>query len=180
MLRIIEQLTETPALVLGPHTGILAWNAMAAALYIDFAQVPSAHRNYVRLLFTDPVMRALHVDWPGAARTAVAALRMEAARDQENPDLARLVGELSLRDADFRAWWAGQEVSSASYGVKRYRHPVAGDLTLDCDTWNCPDGSDQRLMVLTAEPGTPSHERLRILAARAAEPARDTAGRREA
>jgi transcriptional regulator with XRE-family HTH domain len=163
MRRIIEQLTETPALVLGPRTSILAWNAMAVALYTDFARLPAAHRNYVRLLFTDPGMRALHQDWAGAARTAVAALRMEAAGDTGNPDLAMLVGELSLRDDDFRAWWGGQLVTSASYGVKRYRHPVVGDLTLDCDTWNCPDGSDQRLMVLTAEPGTPSHERLRIL-----------------
>jgi hypothetical protein len=179
MRRIIEQLTETPAMVLGPHTDILAWNAMAAALYTDFARVPPAHRNYVRLLFTDPAMRALHVDWAGSARTAVAALRMEAAGDTGDQDLAMLVGELSLRDRDFRSWWGGQLVTSASYGVKRYRHPVVGDLTLDCDTWNCPDGSDQRLMVLTAEPGTPSHERLRILgswashATRTSEPAFD-------
>ncbi len=29
--------------------------------------------------------------------------------------------------------------------------------------WHSPDGSGQRLMVLTAEPGTPSCERLHIL-----------------
>jgi transcriptional regulator with XRE-family HTH domain len=171
MRRIIEQLTETPALVLGPRTDILAWNAMAAALYTDFARFPSAQRNYVRLLFVDPALRDLHTDWTAAARTAVAALRMEAARDPDDPHLALLVGELSVRDANFRAWWGGQLVSSASYGVKHYRHPVVGDLTLDCDTWSCPDGSDQRLMVLTAEPGTPSHQGLRILASWTAEPA---------
>jgi hypothetical protein len=38
-----------------------------------------------------------------------------------------------------------------------------GDLTLDCDTWAAPDGSGQRLMILTAEPGTPSYDALRIL-----------------
>ncbi|MGI5285041.1 hypothetical protein ACQEVF_17130 [Nonomuraea polychroma] len=40
---------------------------------------------------------------------------------------------------------------------------MAGDLTLDCDTWRSPDGSGQRLMVLTAEPGSPSHDALLIL-----------------
>jgi hypothetical protein len=35
---------------------------------------------------------------------------------------------------------------------------MAGDLTLDCDTWAAPDGSGQRLMILTAEPGTPSYD----------------------
>jgi hypothetical protein len=164
MRRIIEQLTEAPALVLGPRTDILAWNPMAAALYTAFERCPPAQRNYVRLLFLNPELRGLHVDWSGAARTAVGALRMEAARDPDDPHLAALVGELSVRDADFRTWWGGQLVTSASAGVKHYRHPVVGDLTLDCDTWNCPDGSDQRLMVLTAEPGTPSHAGLRILA----------------
>jgi hypothetical protein len=29
--------------------------------------------------------------------------------------------------------------------------------------WNSPDGSGQRMMVLTAEPGSPSYDALRIL-----------------
>lgn len=37
------------------------------------------------------------------------------------------------------------------------------DLTLGCGTWTAPDGSGQRLMVLTAGCGTPSHDALRIL-----------------
>jgi hypothetical protein len=65
---------------------------------------------------------------------------------------------------------AKAQVTGAGYGTKHYRHPLVGDLTLDCDTWDSPDGSGQRLMVLTAEPGTPSHERLRILASWNAEP----------
>ena len=36
--------------------------------------------------------------------------------------------------------------------------------------WHSPDGSGQRLMVLTAEPGTPSCERLHILTSWNAEP----------
>jgi hypothetical protein len=68
-----------------------------------------------------------------------------------------------VQDADFRTWWAAHQVTRARYGTKHYRHRLAGDRTLDCDTWDSPDGSGQRLMVLTAEPGTPSRERLRIL-----------------
>ncbi len=162
--RLLGQLTETPALVLGRRMDILDWNAAAAALYTDFGQLPAARRNYVHLLFTDPVFRALPVNWEQDARTAVAALRMEAAADAGDPELARLVGELAVADADFRTWWAGHLVTSAGYGTKHYRHQVVGDLTLDCDTWDSPDGSGQRLMVLTAEPGTPSHDALRILA----------------
>jgi hypothetical protein len=95
---------------------------------------------------------------------------MEAAKDPDDPELAVLVGELSVQDADFRTWWATHQVTGTGYGTKHYLHPLVGDLTLDCDTWDSPDGSGQRLMVLTAEPGTPSHERLRILASWNAEP----------
>ncbi|MFF5553188.1 helix-turn-helix domain-containing protein [Streptomyces olivaceoviridis] len=174
MRRLLDQLTHTPALVLGKRLDILAWNQAATALYTDFAALPPARRNYIRLLFTDPAVRTLHRDWEHDARDAVAALRMEAAADPDDPELARLVGELSLRDTDFRTWWAEHRVSTAGYGTKHYRHPLVGELTLDCDTWASPDGSGQRLMALTAEPGSPSHDALRILASwTAAEPSTD-------
>jgi transcriptional regulator with XRE-family HTH domain len=168
MRRLLDQLTETPAIVLGRRMDILAWNALAAALYTDFAQIPANRRNYVRLLFTHPAFRALHAEWEHDAVTVVSTLRMEAAKDPDVPELAALVGELAVQDPDFRTWWATHQVAGTSYGTKHYRHPIVGDLTLDCDTWNGPDGSGQRLMVLTAEPGTPSYEGLRILASWAA------------
>ncbi|MFD7283684.1 helix-turn-helix domain-containing protein [Streptomyces sp. NPDC059862] len=169
MRRLLDQLTQTPALVLGKRLDILAWNPAAIALYTDFAAVPADRRNYVNLLFSNPVVRELHLGWEHDARDAVAGLRMEAAADPVDPDLARLVGELSVQDADFRTWWAEHRVSSAGYGTKRYRHRLVGELTLDCDTWASPDGSGQRLMVLTAEPGSPSHDALRILTSWTAE-----------
>ncbi|MCU1495218.1 MAG: transcriptional regulator [Acidimicrobiaceae bacterium] len=168
MRRLLDQLTETPAIVLGRRMDILAWNAGAAALYTDFGQIPANRRNYVRLLFTHPAVRSLHAEWEHDASTAVAALRMEAANDPDDPELAVLVGELAVQDPDFRTWWATHQVTGTGYGTKHYRHSIVGDLTLDCDTWNSPDGSGQRLMVLSAEPGTHSHEGLRILASWAA------------
>jgi hypothetical protein len=49
MQRLLDQLTQTPAIVLGKRMAILAWNPLATALYADFAQLPPARRNYVRL-----------------------------------------------------------------------------------------------------------------------------------
>ncbi|MFF0970486.1 helix-turn-helix domain-containing protein [Streptomyces sp. NPDC003703] len=163
--RLLAQLPGAPAIILGQRLDVLAWNAAAVALYTDFAEIPGDRRNYVRLMFTDPVVRALHRDWRHDARDAVAALRMGGAADPDDPGLGRLVAELSAADPDFRTWWTERRVTTSSHGTKLYRHPVAGDLTLDCDTWNSPDGSGQRLMVLTAEPGSPSHEALRLLTA---------------
>ena len=177
MRRLLDQLPHAPALVLGKRLDILAWNAAATALYTDFAAVPAARRNYLRLMFTDPDIRAMHREWAHDARDAVAALRMEAAADPDDPDLATLVGELTIQDTDFRTWWAEHRVNSATYGTKHYRHHLVGDLTLDCDTWAASDGSGQRLMVLTAEPGGPSHDALRILTSWTTKPAEPDAAR---
>ncbi|WP_326836059.1 helix-turn-helix domain-containing protein [Amycolatopsis rhabdoformis] len=168
--RLLDRLTDTPALVLGKRLDVLAWNTAATALYVDFARLPPARRNYVHLMFTEPAFRTLHPHWHQDARVAVSALRREAAADPDDPDLARLVGELSVRDSDFRTWWAEHRVTSAGFGTKTYRHPLVGDLTLDCDTWLSPDGSGQRLMVLTADPGTPSRDALDILLSWQADP----------
>jgi hypothetical protein len=49
-------------------------------------------------------------------------------------------------------------------GTKTFHHPVAGELTLDWDTLTASIDAEQQLIVMTAEPGTPSHDALRILA----------------
>jgi transcriptional regulator with XRE-family HTH domain len=170
MRRLLDQLTETPALVIGKRFDILAWNTMAAALYTDFEAYAPPRRNYLYLLFNDPAMKALQSDWETAASTATASLRMEAAKDPEDPGLTLLVGELSMQHQAFRAWWAAHKVTATTAGRKHYSHPVVGELTLDCDMWDSPEGDGQRLMVLTADPGTPSHDRLLILASWAASP----------
>lgn len=85
MRRLLDQLGESPAIVLGKRMDVLAWNRAAVALFTDFAAVPERNRNYVRLLFTDPGMRALHADWAHDARDAVAALRTRAAADPDDP-----------------------------------------------------------------------------------------------
>ena len=85
MRRLLAQLTHAPAVVLGRRMDILAWNPLAAALFTDFGRYPAVRRNYVRLLFTDPAVRGLHAEWMHDAGEAVAALRMEAAKDPDDP-----------------------------------------------------------------------------------------------
>ncbi|MEV7085295.1 helix-turn-helix transcriptional regulator [Streptomyces sp. NPDC093085] len=160
---MLDALGHSPAMVLGRYNDILAWNTAAAALYQDFGKLTPSERNYTRLLFLDPAMRGLFTDWEDAARLSAALLRMETAGNSGDPRLAALVGELSVRSPEFRAWWNGRIVSDTTYGLKRYRHPLVGPLTLSCDTWTSPDDPDVTFMVLTAEPGTPEDHALRIL-----------------
>ncbi|MGA5448589.1 helix-turn-helix domain-containing protein [Streptomyces umbrinus] len=173
--RLLDDLATTPAVVLGRRTDILAWNPMAAALFTDFARIPESKRNFVRLVFRDPAVRALYPDWDWVAQTSLAQLRMEAARDPQDPRLVELVGELSLQDPDFRRWWGAHRVAVQGTGTKVLNHPIVGELTLDWSFLTSTADPDQQLITLTAEPGTPSHDRLRILASWAAQTAGQTA-----
>ncbi|WP_370961558.1 helix-turn-helix domain-containing protein [Amycolatopsis sp. cg9] len=166
--RLLDDLTATPAFVLGRRTDILAWNPMAAALITDFGRIPEKHRSYIRLLFTDPAMRELYPDWQNVARMAVATLRVEAARTPGDRRMSALVGELSTRDEHFRQWWAARVVAGRGVGTKHLNHPVAGSLILDWDTLTSTADPEQHLVVWTAEPGSRSADGLRLLASWAA------------
>lgn len=165
--RLLDDLTASPGVVIGRRMDILAWNALAVALFTDFAKVPESRRNCVRILFTDPAMRTLYADWRAVARDCVSHLRREAATHPEDPQLISLVGELSVEDRDFGQWWASRRAPSRRQGVKRFHHPLVGDLVLDWDTLICGSDPDQELIVWTAQPGTPSYDGLRALASRA-------------
>jgi transcriptional regulator with XRE-family HTH domain len=102
---LLDNLIDTPAIVLGRCLDVLAWNSLAAALFIDFGQVPRHHRNFVRLLFLDAEVSGRYADWRNIARTCVAFLRMAVAERPADPRLIELAGELSVRDADFSTWW---------------------------------------------------------------------------
>lgn len=46
----------------------------------------------------------------------------------------------------------------------RCHHPLVGDLTLAYEALELPGDTGQRILVYTAEPNSPSHEALNLLA----------------
>lgn len=163
LYQILESMTDFPALIVGRRTDILATNRMARALYTDFDALPHRERNMARFIFLDDTARTLYDDWEGIARTSVAALRLYAGEHPHDPQLAELIGELSLRDPDFRVWWADHDVKRRTYGAKRFHHPIVGDLMLQYEALAVTGDPDQVLGVYTAEPGSASEESLRLL-----------------
>jgi hypothetical protein len=159
--------------VQGRRGDILAWNALAAALVTDFSRIPERQRNYPRIIFTERALHTLYADWDTSAQIAVAQLRMETAKYPEDPRLIELVGELSMRDKQFARWWGEHHVVARTVGTKTLNHPVlnhpvVGELVLDWDTLAANTDPDLNLTVWTAAPGSPTHERLRILSSWAA------------
>jgi hypothetical protein len=149
---------------------VLASNHLARALYTDFEALPVRDRNMARFTFLDETARTLYVNWPAAARSEVAYLHLYAGRHPDDPQLAELVGELSLHDKDFRRWWAEHDVYRHSHGTKDYHHGVVGDMTLGYEALTPADDPEQTLGMHTAEPGSPSEQALRLLASWTTEP----------
>lgn len=162
--RMLDDLTATPAFVIGRCTDVLAWNSLAAAVFTDFAAIPDDERSYIRLLFTDPAMQRLYADWEEVTRLAIAQLRMETTRYPDEPRLAALVQELTASDARFRRWWGEHDVAARGKGTKVLHHPVVGELSLDWDTLICGPDPDQNIVIWTAAPGSPSRGKLQLLA----------------
>jgi len=164
--QIIDRLDE-PALIATRTLDILAWNSLAAVLMLDFAEVPESERNWLKLLFDDSMLRRLFPDWDELARLTVAYVRMEAANRPDDIHLATLIDDLSARHDQFRAWWDDHNVAVRREGTRRIEHPSAGPMTLDWTTLTVDANPNQQLTIFTAEPGSPSEEALRRLAAEA-------------
>ncbi|RBQ21471.1 transcriptional regulator [Spongiactinospora rosea] len=165
---LLDGMAGMPAFLVGRRMDVLAWNDLAAALIGDFGALPPEQRNHVRMAFLDPEVRARYADWERVGAECVAYLRMEAGRYPDDPGLARLVGELSMKDSDFRRWWSVYRVRAARSGRKRFVHPVAGELDLNFQVLSMRAAEDQMMIVYTADPGSPSAAALAFLASWAA------------
>ncbi|MGW1617259.1 helix-turn-helix domain-containing protein [Streptomyces sp. NPDC002285] len=162
--QLLDSIDGVPAYISGRRSDILAWNRMAAAVFGDWSELPVQERNWARLVFLKPEYRDLFVEWDQKASDMVAFLRMDAGCHSDDPRLSALVGELSLKSEEFRRLWANHDVKEKSYGVKRLRHPLVGELTLNFESFRLSDGTEQVLITYHAEPGSPSAEALRLLA----------------
>ncbi|MGI5292834.1 helix-turn-helix domain-containing protein [Nonomuraea polychroma] len=162
--RLLANLVDTPAVVFGRYLDILAWNRLGAALLGDLAAMPPKHRNYVRMIFLDDHVRFLQGDdWQARAQEAVSSLRMAAGAYPDQPRLQELVGELSVRDDDFRAWWSQHLVTVHSFGHSRVQHPIVGEFSLDWQALTSVDDQEQIIVLITAPPGGPDHAAIKRL-----------------
>jgi hypothetical protein len=116
----------------------------------------------------DPAAREFYPDFIHTAHTTVALLRTEAGRGPFNKSLTGLIGELSTRSEEFRALWAAHNVRLHRSGLKHFHHPVIGRMDLMFEAMALEADEGLTLTAYTAEPGSPSHDALRLLASWAA------------
>ena len=162
--RRLLRVMDTPAVVLGRHLDLLAWNTMAEALLGDPHGYPADRLNMLLLMFDDTRTGERSCpDWERQALEYIGMMRTAVATDPTHPRATAIVGELSIRSAEFRRLWARHDVRESVSGTKTFRAAEVGDIDLHWDTYPLPGSPGPVMLVFTAEPGTADADRLRLL-----------------
>ncbi len=166
--RLLDAITDAPAWIRDTRMDVIAVNALGGALCSPVLDNPANRRNNARFVFLDPAARSYYPEWDKGADDIVATLRGYAAQSPLDSGLTDLIGELVTRSDDFRARWAAHNVRHHRTGLKRLHHPAVGDLELSYEALGLPTDPDWTMFVFTAESGSVSEERLRLLGSLAA------------
>jgi transcriptional regulator with XRE-family HTH domain len=159
--RMLDRLAGTPVAVFDAAWTQLLANPLYTALMGEWHgdDLNAVWRNFV-----NPRSRVRHTpESRGALQVAhVADLRRTAGRYPDDPNVTSLIAELRCRSAEFDTLWESGAVGEHQAARKTVDHPQVGALTLDCDVLSVA-GSDLRIMVYTAQPGTEDADRLALL-----------------
>ncbi|MGA6156180.1 helix-turn-helix transcriptional regulator [Stenotrophomonas sp. NPDC087984] len=162
--RLLDRLTGTPVAVSDASWTLLMANPPYVALRGDPSRWRGNERNGVWRHFVceDSGSRQTHEARGEFQAALVADLRTAAARYPADQKLRQLVAELRANSERFAELWDSGTVGRHEASRKTIDHPRVGTLTLDCDVLTVA-GSDLRIVVYTAEPGTDDAERLALL-----------------
>ena len=149
LLRMLHSLTDQPAYVLDRRWNVLCWNQPAEAVFGDYSRLAQEERNSMYMLFNNPEHRELLLEWDKLAPIALKMFRSENAAHAEDPDYNCLVESLTSVSPDFRRLWLQHEVSSYVSINKKIKHPIAGRMTFEYNSFTADDQSDLKLVVYT-------------------------------
>jgi len=163
LLRVLDLLGDTPAMVLSDLGEVLAQNRTATLMTGDHTGFSGDRRYAIYRWFTEPAARALNPpeEQEHHARRLVADLRAVAGRRAGDRTVTDLVDRLRAASRDFSRLWADHEVAVRRADRKTMIHPRVGRLTMDCETLVTPD-QGQELVVLTPADNE-TRERLDLL-----------------
>lgn len=165
LLRVLDRLTDSPALILDGLAQTLVQNDLARALFGDVGGLTGWERSAIYRWFAHPETERLMYpedDRDRQGRAQVASLRASHGSAGPRSRAAELVRELTDRSPEFARIWAEHEVARRFEDHKVLIHPQVGAIEVDCQALFTEDGS-QTLLVLTAAPRSEAEGKLRLL-----------------
>ena len=165
LLRVLDRLSDTPALILSNLGETLVQNRMADALFGDKSGYTGLARSEIYRWFTDPAERQRYPedDRDRQSRAQVANLRAAYGSMGPRSRAGELVRALQKASPEFAGLWERHEVARRFEDHKILIHPELGPIEVDCQVLFTEDQS-QALLVLTAPPRTEGYEKLQLLA----------------
>ncbi|MDQ0382428.1 helix-turn-helix transcriptional regulator [Amycolatopsis thermophila] len=162
--RVLDRLSDTPALILSNLGEVLVQNSMAEALYGDRSHLTGWARSEIYRWFTDPAERLIYPEHDRArqGRALVAGLRAALGSMGPQSRAGELVRVLTKASPEFAQLWDRHEVAKRFEDHKVLVHPQLGEIEVDCQVLFTEDQS-QALLVLTAPPRTEAAEKLQLL-----------------
>ncbi|WP_193104008.1 helix-turn-helix transcriptional regulator [Brachybacterium sp. FME24] len=167
LMRVMDRLSDTPALILSALEETLVQNGPARALFGDDDHLSGWERSAIFRWFDDPERsRTVYPpeDHAHHSRAQVASLRAAYGAMGPNSRAAELAEMLSARSTEFAHLWDSQVVARRFEDHKVLLHPEIGRLEVDCQALFTEDRS-QVLLVLTAPPRSEDAGKLDLLAA---------------
>jgi PAS domain-containing protein len=147
---MLERLPQTGAVVTDATYDVVAWNPLAEALLGLGAGTNLARR---RFLGEGHPYESTSAEEFG--HVVVAWLRRAAGRYPHDARLNALLADLHAGSEEFRRIWRTRPVHAPGHRTKTVQHPAAGTLHLNCDVLLVPE-DDQEVVLITADPGSPS------------------------
>jgi transcriptional regulator with XRE-family HTH domain len=164
LMRILDRLADTPAQVMTELGETLVQTPAARALFGDETRFEGHMRSIGYRWFLHPEARDVYPaeDHALHSRAFAADVRTVHAAHGPRSRAAAMVRALLSESPEFAALWATHEVRDGSGLHKRVQHPEVGIMDVDCQILRDAE-QGHTLLVLTAQPGTDSYDRLQLL-----------------
>ncbi len=141
---------QIPAYIMGRTWDVLAWNTPASDLFTGWLdkQNNDTRPNLLRFVFQHPDAQTFVVDWEMRARRLVAEFRADCRSHLEEPELKRLVNELSKANPHFERFWKQHDVLERQGGLRKFMHPTQGLISYSQVTLRPVEQEQLKLVLL--------------------------------
>ncbi|HEY4162143.1 MAG TPA: helix-turn-helix transcriptional regulator, partial [Dongiaceae bacterium] len=144
--RMLDGFPHYPAYIRTTRWDAVAWNKPADRIFGFESRTPE-ERNLLRMVFTDPEVRAMMPNWETDAPKMVAKFRGDYAKQRGDASLEALVKEIQRRSPEFRLWWRRHDVLASAEGIKVLRLKGKGDIVMEHTSFIVNGEPDLTLLV---------------------------------
>ncbi len=165
MIYLLDALGPNPAQVTDDLLTVVAQNRAAENLLGVWTGLPGYESNVTWRWFADPASRDSNdpAEHERIGQAYTADLRAGVAQRSARDRFAHgLVADLVQRSTEFAELWSQQHVAALTSAPKLIRHPLVGELDLQCDVVLSP-ATGHRLILFRPRPGSDTREQIAFL-----------------